>query len=407
MPYYGCSEYTSHSVLNVLFQLCAKSPTYKGCENDINNFAFSRRVMIQKAETPGLALPENEVKASAVNSKRYTDALSKIGIPLTVFSRYSRECESHKKQSGNAYLKVQVFQEGDTFKVFFKAIHYKKAALLATKPTEIKQLIVVTDWDLDVLKLDGNKPQFYPVSDIETGFNWKEKKGLWETVVHLKTEGNDESDWYGRPDILTVLEWMFSETAQADHSCKVNSVETTTKDIFAFKQEDYGNDAGGDDDMDDNFNNTAKSLREITTTEGNTPSSLAMIEYQEEAPTHYQMNVNRDTNWFESQSNKAIRTICQVMGWSAELLGATESKSGIGSDKILNLFATKNSSTIEPLQEEYENLWLAVLSEIGRITNQPVLGEFQIKFKNKVESLIESLGEKSKMANATNTITGK
>jgi hypothetical protein len=146
-----------------------------------------------------------------------------------------------------------------------------------------------------------------------------------------------------------------------------------------------------------------KTLRQISTTEGYEPSSIAGIEYLEEAPTHYQLGINRDTNWSKHQIETATTKIATILGWSPELLGSLQTQSGIGSDKIINLFITKNTSTIEPIQREYEDLWLWTMREIGNITGKEILGKVQFRFPNKIERLVESLRRTKDAQNIVNT----
>lgn len=400
IPYYGTSEATSHWMLNVLHTLCTKSPSYKSSERDISNFAFSRRVFISNAQEAGLETETEEL--TPVQFAPFVKELKALGIKFTDFSQLSRQLFSHRSQSGNAFLKIQVFKEGEVYKVFFKPVHYKKCAFIWTNPTQVRKILVVNSWNKNTLGKKGNIPEVLPVSEICSPFNWVERKGYWETVLHLKTEGNDESDWYGRPNILSVMEWMYSEAAVADHSCKVNSTETTTKDIFAFKQEPLGIDQGGDDDQDDNFKSLMRSLRKVTTSQGENPSTIAGFEYVDEAPTHYQLGINRDTDWFKAQTDKASLLICAALNWSAELVSTLQTKSGIGDGKIINLFSTKNVTTVRPLSEEFEDMWQSVFSEIGELTGKPILGEYRVNFKNVLQELIEALKSKNESKNTTN-----
>ena len=138
-------------------------------------------------------------------------------------------------------------------------------------------------------------------------------------------------------------------------------------------------------------------IRQLVTAEGEEAKSLAGVEYPfgGKPPTLLKLDVFRDTKWEQSKIDQASSYIYQSWSWNKQLTGFTESKSNLGGNIIMDLFSTRNVSTIEPVQEFWENVWGKTLQEIGKVIN-PNQEMYSIKFPSKVDSLLDRLASLKK-----------
>lgn len=390
IPYYGNDDETSHCILNIFQYLTQKSVNYTSAQSKINTFAFGSRMRVTSMEEAGLMLDERS-RLTRQQQQPFLDALRNLRVSLVQLPKHSATMNSHLMQSGNAYVHFRLLREGNSFMLEVKPLHYTKVAYVGN--SRQRQVMVVKAWDTEVLRQPKYKPKFYPASSFEYGWLWRSNRDQtrFETVLHLRTVGNDCSDYYGRPNIIAFLDWLFSDMVLADHSAKVNATETVSKHLFALKKMGVG--IGGKNKGADPFVNFAKTLRTLNTSMDTVvdPSSIGLMEYPEEAPVHYKLDVNRDSAWFEAQNRATAYHINAGLDWYAELNGNIQSSSGLGSNKLVNLFEIANVGTIEPAQCLFENVWSSLFFQVSQLTGLQALSEYQLCFPNKIERLTDRL----------------
>lgn len=389
IPYYGNSEGSSHTFLQLLKHLTSKSPSYKSAESGIVRYAFG-----------------------GFEDNTFFDTLAGYGIKKGQLLRTLISVFRHLKQCGNAYVRITITAVDGVVKVRLKNEHYFYVAYLNSEPGEDRNALVVVDWDYERWDTDLAKPGVLPVSTFDDDFNWQSAgPNTIETLLHIREHGNDESDWYGRPDILAVLEWMFSETVLGDHVCKVNSTDLVAKLLLFFEAEEQVIRSGDsdDDEEDDSFTSVIKVLKSIATNDplvpGKKASGIAAMEYGHETapPTAVKLDINRDTAWFTTSLDEGKAMIYSIMGWYRELTGMAQTKTGIGSDIMVNLFIVANIGTIKPIQKEFEEYADMLLTEIGKAIGQDWEGK-GLKFVNKIDGLVEAI---SKSRSTTKTTTSE
>lgn len=376
VPYYGISNGASQSFLALLKHLTSKSPSYKSAEKSIGSYAFG-----------------------GFQDNTFFESLSDYGLSKARLLKVVKSACRHFFQCGNAWVRIEVTNFEGRIQVRLKNEHYLYVAYINTTPDEEREAIVVTDWEWETWNSEVYKrPEILPVSTLEDSFVWREKPGSPGTVytlVHIREEGNDESDWYGRPDILAVLEFMFSEIAMADQMCRVNSTDLVARLLLFFEEEEGAVAQGDDDDEEDGFQQTIRALRSIVSNESQgrekKTSGLAAIEYGNgtKPPAAVKLDINRDTAWFQANMEEAKAMIYSVMCWYRELSGMNQAKTGIGANTMTNLFLVANAGTIEPLQNEWEGHVNTILEEIGELIGQSWSPE--LLFENKIETLVEAL----------------
>lgn len=400
IPYYGYGEETSHNFLKLLSDICTLSASHKACKDDIKMYAFGSRVDIIKQPIPGLIEESDDVVSNIEKRSFYENFFKRYNISVTECVNVTREIYEQISDSGNGYLKISISTVGGTTQVDLKVLHYKHVAYLLTQKNEDKILVYTKKWG-DETYWDKVKPELYTASYVGKQFNWKKTGSKIETVLHLKTK-NDDSDYYGRPDILSVLYWMFTEWAQSDLALKTGSTEFVAKTLLAFEEPDPARKIKGssDENRGKQFRQKLNVLRELATNEGEVGNAktLAAIEYPfgGQPPQAINLNINRDTAFTEQQIKNATDYIYAAHRWNKELTGFSAAKSNIGGNVILDLFTVKNTAVIVPMQDDYTQVWANILQEIA--TQVGYTSEvYTFQFPNLIEELVLNL------ANAKNS----
>ncbi len=405
VPYYGNHDGASHGFLRFLRDITELSPSFRACLTWMKRYAFGGvmgTVDIVEKPIPGYELNREE-SLPEDDKDKFIEFLASIGITPVQFAKYTCPLFQHFRESGNAYLRVRIVKVGDDWRVSFKPLHYRRVCYEWTKPGENRSLVYSESWRF----VDGQfKGEKYPASYVGEDYNWRKVGDVWETVVHV-ANFIDESDWYGRPDIGSVVDWMFSEHKLGEHSCKVNSTEMTSKGAFAFKREYYDEETDcdhcegqgsekcdcGSKKRQTPFQKKVRVLRTITTNEGDygQAKSLAALEYDEDAPTWYSMQINRDSKWFEVQIKEAAARIHSVEGVPRELTKTEMGKSGLGGNQLANLFVMTDSDTVAPVQNEWETFWSDVLNNVCEVIERDDMKEYGIKFKDRITPVVQNL----------------
>jgi len=395
IPYYGTAESTSHYTLSLLSDLSTLSSSHKSCKINISKYAFSSKVDIVKQSIPGLLEDdESDDLSRADKIKFHNDFLNVYGIKLPSIVELSKSLYNDNADCGNAYLRIRVVKVGGTTQVFFKVLHYKQIAYLRTKKNEDRILIYTKKWG-DEQYWAKNPPTLYKASYLNEPFNWWKRSNVIETVLHLKNRC-DESDYYGRPDILSVMYWMFTEWCQQDLSVKTSSTEFVSKILLAFEEEDPARGKKGTSKTSkaDKFRKRMITIRSLTTNEGNYDEAKTVggIEYPfgSKPPIAIKLDINRDVKYSEFQINKASSYIYSIHGWDKQLSGFEPARSNIGGNIIIDLFVQRNIGTIMPLQDKFSDLWSNVFNEVALVVGYN--GDVHtVKYANLIDSLVDKL----------------
>ena len=134
IPYYGSSESSSHTFLDLLMSLTSLSPSFTACMLDLNAYTFGRNVDIVGRAIPGLSDETTELDFS--DKEAFVLFLSELNISLVQVIKMLKKVLRYIKDNGNAYIHLKRVTVGDTVKYFIKTPHYKHCAYLNPAPTE-------------------------------------------------------------------------------------------------------------------------------------------------------------------------------------------------------------------------------------------------------------------------------
>jgi hypothetical protein len=259
---------------------------------------------------------------------------------------------------------------------------------LVTKEDEAGAILWSPDFHLEQLK---NFKVFntYPA--------FKEEGGR-ETVFHFKL--NSKEVW-GRPGDESAVRWMLNEALISLKEAKVASTDLVSKVLLFVEEPDFGDFADGNQSFkeedgketekstrnDSWFKTQMQALRALTTIEGDNPKALAGFQYANgtKQPHVEKLEVSRDSKYLETVTRVASDHIYQANRWSKELTGFTQTKGGIGSNLVTDLFQWKYTTVIQPRQ----HWWSSRIGEIWNFMFEENI-PYGIEFPNAIENLIES-----------------
>ena len=390
IPYYGDEDSTSHATLQVLADVAGLSPSYMACKSDLQVFAFGEQVNIAAKKIPGLLDTEQEPPLPFSKKVEFSNWLESLGINLLDVIEITRELFSDRRDTGNAYLKIKIVTVGGTIKVFLDPVDPLEAAYLRTMKLEDPVMVTTKYWDEEYWK--KKPPTLTKVSYLGRPYSWSKRGGTLETILHLKTG----KGYYGRPKILPLINWMYAEYEMGNLAAKTASTEFTAKHLVFFEETDPSRFKGDQGAAEADFRKRMQALRLVTTNEGDFGQAKSLVgmeyPYGQKPPDVHPLEVNRDTAHMEKTMDMVTTLVYASQGWSKELTGVTPIKGGIGSNILIDLFNTKNVSTVYPIQSYYENVWADVFRAIAEQVGYT--GEtYTVQFPDLISSLVQSLKE--------------
>ena len=397
VPYYGCDDYTSHSFLGLISDVTELSPSHTACKRDFRTYAFGNSAKIVAQQIAGFYDEDFDEAIPRTEQIAFLEWLKDLGITLPATIDCVNQLNSSLLDSGNAYMLIRIVKVGSTHQVYMFPLHYTQCAYLATKAGEVKKIINTEVWSEEWWKT--KKPLLVSASHPGKPFNWDVKRNgaVKETILHISS-GKGKSKYYGRPDILPVLYWMFVEFQMANMSVKTSMSEYTAKKVLAFEEPDPTR-RKGTTNSGFTFRKKMDALRKLTTNEGNFDESktIAAVQYPHggKPPTAITLEVNRDTAYAEYQWDKASGLIHAVNGWDRTLTNIVTPKAAIGGNIYKDLFQIKGVSTIKPMQTFWQNVLSDIFDSIAEETGY--IGEVRtLKFNSALDNLIADLGNENK-----------
>jgi hypothetical protein len=415
LPYYGDNETSSHVMLQLIHDLTSLSFSHATCKRDLKFFTFPKNVEFIEADAINATEYDEEAVLDRKAKKEYKEYLKKLGIDMRGFINNIQQIDDDVRDSGNGYLKIQLYKEQAKWSVKFEIIPYRQAAYLATKRGEPKTIIHSEYWTEDWFRT--KRPRTYPVSHLEGDFNWKTRLGgdIMETVVHFRSDV-DESSVYGRPAILPALYWMYVEHSMASLAVKIAGTEFTAAHILAVEEEDparsrsrrkksqSASDTGGPKAQDkSDFAKRIEGLRILSTNAGDVGEAQALVGYKyahgTKPPTLISLQTNRDVNYNNFLLNTSSGIIYSLNGWDRQLTNIVPIKTNIGGNVLIDLFTIKNIATVMPRQLEWSNNIAKIFEEIGAVVD-PKKEFHTVMFPNTIDALILRLTKINESRNA-------
>lgn len=412
IPYFGTNESSSQGMLDLLMTLSELSPSFNAVRRDLKEYTFGQNARIQAKQIEGLELDIAELDANS--QIKYFEYLKDIGIQLKDILKKLRTVDDHLSVSGNAYIRIKRVTVVDTVRYFISVPHFKHVAYLNSRDAG-EQFVIISKWIGDEQMMIKYKPTIIRVTQQGMPLKFDKKKGgVEEAIVHIKSESNtDESDYYGRPDIIPVLHWLYTDYQVGNLNSKISATEIITKKILAFEGEDP-NAITDDDDYNtefngkevggsklDSFQRNMLTLKKLTTQLGSHPSemgpnavgSIAGVEYPHggSPPTVIDLEMNRDTGHQTFQQEQATTMIAGNQGWAPELVSLRKTATTLGGNLLYDIFSIKNTTTIRPRQIKFEDIINNILHQIVTMEGNKEFEYYGIELIDNISKLVESM----------------
>lgn len=385
VPYAGTTVQSSQKLLSLLYDLFELSTSQGACINDQLKYGFEGNLNLVPSSVPGLESERGELAPGEIEN--IANTLLESGVKFIDIVDLTKKLFTNYKVSGNWYLYYREIEIGGEKRIVLKAIHPLNIMYIYTDEP-IKTLVISNEWTQKYLA-NGDRHEMvraYPdFTELEDGR---------ATVFHWKNQ-TDESEWYGRPDSLQSLMSQYTEFETDNHVVKTARTEFVSKKILFTEGPEYEDDEGGDNDRRAELIIKAQALRNITQNSSPDPQTLAVYEYPNggQEPKLGDLEVMRDSKWLEATSARASASIYEAHGWSKQLSGKMDTKAGIGSNILKDLFLIKDETIIRPYQELFSRFWSEVFDVMGEFLESEELRNATVAFPNKIEKLIESLGD--------------
>lgn len=399
IPYYGQVGNSSHGFLRLLDNLTSLSPSFGAVMNDLKGYAYGGGVHVTNREEYGLESEEEEDELSREERREFLVALRELGVSASNWKKTSEIMLQNRLESGNVWLRVTVAIIGNQARAWVKVEHYRHVAYLKPEKGEenIRIAIVSKKFDIDYWK--KNPPEIFDVTlaDTDNEVTWRDRgDGVYEAMLHW-ADIKDGNGFYGRPDILQVLQWLFVENALGDAACKTTANLLLTKMIAMFERNPYRKKAGKDDgggSQKDSFQSNMIELKTLTTNQGQNVSEILGIEYAKgsTAPTFEKISITRDHQYNTATADQAGAFIYSNMGWARELTNVKQTRSNLGGNNLRDLFTISDVRTIQPIQLWTEDIIDIVNGAIWNFLEGTVaLPELRkLKFNNLISDLVET-----------------
>jgi len=395
MPYYGTNESSSHSMLQLLHDLAEVCPSHNACKVDVYKYTFGSSLDIVRRPEPGFADDFEQEQLERAEKLAFIKWLRSIGITMIQIHGLLKDLASSLDDSGNAYLAIRIDYFGNKPIVTLKQWDFRYAAYLATKPLESPWIVCTTKWDEQYWR--DNPPSLYTASELHKPFNWRQlRRGkTYETIVHFHTNRKPNAV-YGRPAILSAMNWMYTEYMLGDLAGKTSGTEFVSKYVFLFEEIDPKRFAGTPTEKDAAFKIRMNELRTLTTVEGHQPKGFAGLDYpfKGNKPELLKLDVNRDTKHLQFLSDTAAAEIYQLWQWDRQLTGFSLAHANLGGNIIIDAFTTRNISTVEPRQAYWENAFAHIFQQIADVV-APRQEVHTIQCPNLIDRLVEALAKQS------------
>ena len=392
VPHYGTDRYSSQNYLKVLFDLTSLSSTFNTVREEIQKFAFSTSVSIQRQAEPCLIVEGQDNTVGEEQARSFVNFLKERNFKLQMVKELCKAMDASMKWSGNIFLKIKRVTVEDTIIYFYKVLSPLECFYIYTKPGKQRFILNVSTLDEETIKKKG---KVYPVSYMNKDlvFN-KGKQGVQETILHIANHKNG-SVWYGQPNIQSILEELFIEYKETEKCCKIACTDIIAKGAWLFPGLPADEDKGGSNNKDDNFKVYMRELKTMTSNEGGMSevSSMVGLEYPQgtDAPQWVPMDYKTDTDGTKFALSSARNEIYANQGWFPELTGKVQAKGGIGDSRMINLYIVANQSTVKPLQDTYQTIMGYLFDQIAKHENITEYQGMTIKFVDKVKELVEAL----------------
>ena len=393
VPRYGIDERVSMWWVNLIRTLTENSPTYSKTTRRINDFAFGHVASIGPRGAAGLK--DSEVSAELPRATQVSVAaqLRGMGISLPVLLDTCKQIQAQLNRDNNALLVIQVATvEGASWVRLSVPDAQCWGYWRNDELPEGERVVLVSKFLTKETELQKHEPAAYRVTGMGRPFRWTQDGDVLSAAVHIVRGKVDDGTLYARTDRVPDLNNLATDYLLTDKFAKDASTDLVARTILAFQRPErkFEKIDPNTEEPVDEFTQFVSQLRELTTRQGNKPSSMVALEYAAGAnpPVNIPLDVNRDTD-YQTFSRKSVQAdICGALGWSPVLNFSEQAATNLGGNLLYDLFEVIGMTTVESIQCFYEELTGQLFEELAAVGVQGAQG-YQLKFANLVTDFVE------------------
>lgn len=394
VPYFSESELISDATLKVIYERCSLSSSFTAAIEDLVNTSFSQGANVIEKPVEGLT-SYDRAELNIETQKNFFRKLKDYGFNPNYIFQMLKEVQEDFEKTGNGYIQIKYVKVGDRAKFFFERINPRHINIRAPKVEGDKiealkypTFYISPSWTDDYLKKFN--PQEVIATDMHGTIRFATYGGVESTVLHIK---NCKGSFYGaQPKILAILEWLLVDFNLGDTTAKISQTETIAKNVFVFQKPSI-DELEGDTDEDKAKNareqgaKRAQSFRNITTSDGEEPSTIALIEAVDpNAVQHFSLDISRDSAYSQWVTDTAQNKIYGALGTSPRLNGTSQGASNLGG----NANANENeilSKRVAGIQSQATNIIDRLFECMYELVGDEDLINYSLKFPNPLEVL--------------------
>lgn len=380
VPYRGTTKRGSDRYLRLLYELFEHSTSYGAVVNDLITYGFDGEFDLVKAGKAGIK--SSATVLSDEDKGLYCDELERIGLTPLQIIEISKGFVKHRKISGNSFLLYRKVRVNDEVRTTLELLHPMSMKYKNDDSGRVvySENFFIDDWSL---WSTGNKDfkEYRVFPDV------RRTETITETVFHFKTG----DDLYGYPETIQTVFWQYVEYALGLLSSKVTSNEFVASHLLEVPQVGLDQ-VSSDEEIKKYLKDLKKAMVELLTSKGINPTAMGVIMNPSDKDFKlHKLDVNRDTDWFNSQEEVAKRKIYEMNKSYPQLTGSSDAKSSLGQDTLTALFLMYDTKTVKPEQRLIANQWQVIMNFISEDCSIDIFKDVKFVFAENINEYVDKL----------------
>lgn len=385
IPKFQTDSISALCFLQYVKNTCAASPTHGNCLDGIGKFAFNSKFDIIKSRQGGLNSIVSEISLS--ESVAFEKSLLDTNTNLIQLRKAIKSASESLVESGDAYIYVRVEKIENRWAIRFETIDYDSFMYWGGDGKDYANFqnpnlgVWCSNWTQKAIS--EGRYKICKVSKVGDGLaSWSKISKGFETIFHVKN-GN-QSQVYGKMGIYRILNSMITEILEDKKLSKTSQSAVTALMMLFLPMNPSLDDTQGVGE--------AKRGFEMVGTNKGEGSELVISEYYAEdgKPELIKLDIHRDAAWTKLVDERCTSRIYGYHNWSAQLSSSAARSTGLSQNAHLDELKKADISTIQPLQEDWEEVISEIFTAIGILTNTPVFISNSLKFERRIEKIIEA-----------------
>lgn len=400
-PKFQMNEITAHGLMSYIYNTALRSSTHQSCLRFLNRFAFGGSLSVQFNSIPNF---DDEIRQVSNSEKQqFLKVAKSIDLDFVNIEKSTTLLNQSLVESGDAYLYLKIQKVSNSYSVVFEAIPYSEFMYWVDENMNVLGGVWAKEFSVRAFSLGK-----YVVSNVTPYnsriYNFSENRdGSISTIVHLKNANNTQL--YGNLNIEAVLNALRVENQQGNFFVVADKNALTAKHILY--EPAQISQMTNEEELEYKRAKREGLSKVATVQGGKDASNIVLSTYAPDEngkPILFNLNVSRDSEWQKTKSEWAKSAICGFHNVPADLLAIEKASASLGSDTIINSLLKCDAISIQPLQSQFEAFWSYIFNIIAIQTNNTILSNYTIKFKDNIKPLIQNINDSTRNSRNNQTV---